>query len=218
MATIDQLVTRIARRLRRKAESGSNLQGEILDELGTAQDFLEESATLPWFLEVRVERAITANVSSFLPSTTETFLRMRDDVPVKYIDPTGAAVEDVFLPAQSELLILFQRFPGTGEIPKEWVLDGANIIVRPKPTQPITYVIRFLGKDPTTPAEGATTLWSTHYSALLMNTAGREIAWTLRDTDATTRFEADLSIARSEYIRSITAREQAGQVHEMGDP
>lgn len=218
MATIDEIVTRIGRRVRRKVTSGNNLQSEIIDELLHAQDKLEEGATLPWFLKKVEARAISADAFSFPPSTSDTFLRMQDDEPVKYIDPTGVAAEDIFLPSQSELLLLLQRFPGTGAIPKEWVLDGANIIVRPKPTQAITYNVRFLRKDPTAPVEGATTLWSLHYSELLMSMTGKVIASSLRDNDATNRFEKDLSIARTEFIRSVTARQEAGQVHIMGDP
>lgn len=218
MATINNLVTRIGRRLRRGVPDGSNLQSEILDELTHAQDKFEESATLPWFLQTSASRAISANVFSFTPNDSGIFLRLLDDEPVKYVDPTGIAVEDFFLPAQSELLILLQRFPGAGLVPKEWVLDGANIVVRPKPTQAITYTIRYFHKDPTAPVNDATTLWSLHYGDYLMNSAGMEIAISLRDSDAAKRFETNLSIAKTAFIRSITAREEAGQVHIMGDP
>lgn len=220
MATIDDLITRIGRRLRRKITSGTNLHTEVLDELTNAQNQLEEGATVPWFLNTTEVVAKGANASTIdmQADLTSTFIRLQDDEPVKYVDPTGAAVEDIFLPAQSEILILLQRYPGTGDVPKEWALDGQNIVVRPKPTQGISYNIRYVRKDPTLPAAGATTLWSLHYAALLMNMAGREIAWTLRDNDATQRFETDLGIARTEFIRSLLARENAGQVHEMGDP
>jgi len=50
MASINEIVTRIARRLRRPAVSGSNLQTEIIDELAAAQAKLEEGPTLPTYL------------------------------------------------------------------------------------------------------------------------------------------------------------------------
>ncbi len=220
MATIDNIVTRIARRLRRTATSGSNLQSEIIDELVHAQNKLEEGATLPWFLKHMEEEAVLANVDVIDTDgdLAASFIRFQDDRPVTYTDPTGVATEKVDLPQQSELLILFQRYPGTGLLPKEFTLDEDNILLRPIPTQAITYQVRMFRKDPTVPAEGTTTLWSINFSDLLMNLAGREIAWSLRDDVAQARFTEDLVVARREYIKSVAAREDAGQVHIMGDP
>jgi len=220
MATIDSIVTRIGRRLRRGVLTGTNLNTEIIDELVAAQDKLEEGATLPWFLKHKESEPANANVEiiDVVIDLTATFIRFGDDEPLVYTDPTGDADEKVVLPQNSELLIMKQRFPGTGDIPKEFTLLGSEVILRPIPTQAITYQFRFLRKDPTVPAEGETTLWSTHFSDLLMNKAGMEIAWTLRDETAAQRFERDLVIATSNFIKAVTAREEAGQVHIMGDP
>ncbi len=220
MATIDSIVTRIGRRLRRGIASGSGLHTDTLDELVNAQNTLEESTTLPWFLAHKESEAAGANteIVDVVADLTATFIRFIEDEPVVYTDPTGAAAEKVVLVPNSELLIMKQRFPGTGTIPKEYVLLGDEVILRPIPTQAITYQFRFFRKDPTVPAEGATTLWSTHFSDLLMNLAGLEIAWSLRDDVAGGRFERGLAIARSNYIKVVLAREEAGQVHVMGDP
>lgn len=218
--TIDNIVIRIGRRLRRSVAEGTTLLVEVIDELVRAQDALEERTTLPWFLLHKEEEAALANIEtiSVVSDLVANFIRFIDDEPVVYIDPTGNAVEKVVLNSNSELLIMKQRFPGTGDIPKEYTLLGEEVIVRPIPTQAITYQFRFYRKDPTAPAAGVTTLWSTNFSDLLMNMAGKEIAWTLRDNDATARFEKDLIVAQSNFIKAIIAREQAGQVHVMGDP
>jgi len=218
--TIDNIVTRIGRRLRRGVGAGTTLLTEIIDELVRAQDELEERVTLPWFLMHKEAEITVANteIINVVSDLTSNFIRFIEDEPLVYTDPTGEATEKVVLPQNSELLITKQRFPGTGEIPKEFVLLGEEIIVRPIPTQAITYQFRFFRKDPTAPALGVTTLWSKNFSALLMNLAGKEIAWTLRDNDATTRFETDLALAQSNFIKAVEAREQAGQVHVMGDP
>ena len=220
MATIDSIVTRIGRRLRRGIASGTNLHTETIDELVAAQDKLEEGVTLPWFLKHKETEAASADVEiiDVVADLTAKFIRFVDDEPLVYTDPTGNADEKVVLPQNSELLIMKQRFPCTGDITKEFTLLGSEVILSPIPTQANTYQFRFFRKDPTAPAEGATTLWSTHFSDLLMNKAGMEIAWTLRDADASARFEKDLIIATSNFIKAITAREEAGQVHEMGDP
>lgn len=221
MASINGLVTRIARRTRRSATTGSNFHGEIIDELVAAQNKLEEGATLPWFLQVEEEEAQTANAETIdtVAELANVFIRFLDDDPLLYLDPAAASgAELVEIVQNSEFRIMKQRFPRTGLIPKEFVLIGKDIFLRPIPTQALTYTVRFFRKDPTVPAEDATTLWSKNYSDLLMNMAGKEIAWTLRDFDVESKFEKDLAIAYSQYIKSVTARENAGQVHVMGDP
>lgn len=220
MATIDEIITRIGRRLRRGVASGSNFQGEIIDELVAAQSKLEEAPTLPWFLQHEETEAQAANAETIdvVAELEATFIRFLDDDPLLYLDPTGAADELFEVVQNSELRIMKQRFPGTALVPEEFVLVGKDIFLRPIPTQAITYTVRFYRRDPTAPAEGATTLWSTNFSDLLMNMAGVEIAWTLRDNDAFARFERDLALARTAFIKVVAARENAGQVHVMGDP
>lgn len=221
MASIDSIVTRIGRRLRRGVAVGSNLVTEIIDELAQAQDKLEEAPTLPWFLQIEETESQAANVETIdtVAELTNTFIRFLDDDPLLFLDPAAVAGAELSEIVQnSEFRIMKQRFPGTGAIPKEFVLIGKDIFIRPIPTQAITYTVRFYRKDPTTPAIGATTLWSTNFSDLLMNTAGKEIAWTLRNEPAFAKFERDLISAKSDFIRVVTAREQAGQVHVMGDP
>lgn len=221
MATIDQTIVRVARRLRRGAATGTNLHAEIIDELVAAQDKLEEGATLPWFLQIEEEEIQSANTETIdtVAELTDTFIRFLDDDPLLFLDPDAEAGAELSEVTQnSEFRIMKQRFPETGNIPKEFVLIGKDIFIRPIPTQAITYTVRFYRKDPTAPAEGATTLWSTNFSDLLMNMAGKEIAWTLRDDAAFARFERDLAEARSAYIKAVIARENAGQVHVMGDP
>jgi len=221
MATIDEIVTRIGRRLRRGVGEGTNLQIEVIDELVSAQNKLEEAATLPWFLQHEETEAQAANAETIdtVDELAETFIRFLDDDPLLFLDPAAPATDELSEIVQnSELRIMKQRFPGTGLIPREFVLIGKDIFVRPIPTQAITYTVRFYRKDPTVPATGTTTLWSTNFSDLLKNMAGKEIAWTLRDMDAFKLFNDDLAIAKNGFIKVVAARENAGQVHVMGDP
>lgn len=221
MATIDKIVVRIGRRLRRGVTAGSNLHTEVIDELVAAQDKLEEATTLPWFLQHEETEAQDANVETIdiVSELVATFIRFLDDDPLLFLDPAAnAGAELSEITQNSEFRIMKQRFPETGAIPKEFVLIGKDIFLRPIPTQAITYTVRFYRKDPTAPEEGAVTLWSTNFSDLLMNMAGMEIAWTLRDEMALGRFERDLASARSNFIKVVAAREAAGQVYVMGDP
>lgn len=221
MATINELVTRIARRVRRKAESGSNFHTEIIDELLHAQNKLEEGVTLPWFLHVEETESQAADIETIdvVAELSSTFIRFLDDDPLLFLNPAATANAELLeITQNSEFRIMKQRFPETGLLPKEFVLIGKDIFIRPIPTQAITYTVRFYRKDPTVPLEGATTLWSTNFSDLLMNMAGKEIAWTLRDDTAVKKFETDFAFAYLQYIKAVTARENAGQLHVMGDP
>ena len=221
MATIDEIVTRIGRRLRRGVGVGTSLLTEVIDELVSAQNKLEEAATLPWFLQHEEEEAQPADTETIdtVDELADTFIRFLDDDPLLFLDPAaGADAELSEIVQNSEFRIMKQRFPGTALIPREFVLIGKDIFVRPIPTQAITYTVRFYRKDPTVPATGATTLWSTNFSDLLKNMAGKEIAWTLRDMDAFKLFNDDLAIANVAFIKAMAARENAGQIHVMGDP
>ena len=143
---------------------------------------------------------------------------MQDDEPLSYTDPTGNSTELIPVVPQSERKILLQRYPGTGDVPKEFIIDGNLIVVRPIPNQEITYTFRYYRKDPTIPAAGATTLWSRHFSNLLMNMAGKEIAWSLSNEAAFQRFNNDLNTAYQQFRNAVIAREESGMEHTMGDP
>ncbi len=216
--TTDDLITLLTRRLRRAAASGSNFEIEIIGELVHAQRKLEEGPTLPWFLKLTAIVDIGAN-EEVVPfaDTGSSVIRLQDDKALAYHDPTEAAPEPIEVPQQSELAILHARNPGTGEVPREFYVEDAACIVRPIPTQALQYALRFYRKD-TEPVLAASTLWMINFPDLIMNMAGVELAWSLRDELATKRFTDDLVIARDRYIKMVAAREEAGQSHVMGDP
>lgn len=214
---LDDIINLIARRVRRKAESGSNLQVEIISEVVHAQRKLEEGPTLPWFLREEATTTASASTGKFsLDDTGYSIIRLQDDKPVAYQDPAGKALENVEVYAEAELKILHGRYPGTAEVPRGWFLDDKDVVVRPIPTQSINYVLRFYHHD-TEPVLGEATLWTANFPDLIMNMAGFEIAWSLRDNEATTRFETNLARARDKFVKAVEAREQAGQDHVMGD-
>lgn len=217
-STTNDLITLLTRRLRRGAASGSNFETEIVGELVHAQRKLEEGPTLPWFLKLTTIVEIDAN-AEIVPfaDTGSSVIRLQDDKALAYIDPEGADPEPIEVPQQSELAILHARNPGTGEVPREFYVEDAACIVRPIPTQALQYKLRFYRRD-TAPVLEASTLWMINFPDLIMNMAGAELAWSLRDEVALKRFTDDLATARNRYIKAVAAREDADQNHIMGDP
>ncbi len=217
-STTDDLITLLTRRLRRAAASGSNFETEIVGELVHAQRKLEEGPTLPWFLKTTATIIVDADDAEVLfEDTGLSVIRLQDDKALAYTDPEGVADETIEVPQQSELAILHARNPGTGLVPREFYVEDAACIVRPIPTQILTYTIRVYSKD-TAPVLSASTLWMINFPDLIMNMAGVELAWSLRDEFALKRFTDDLAIARNRYFKAVHAREDAGQLHVMGDP
>lgn len=214
---LEDIILLIARRCRRSAENGSNFQIEIISEIIHAQRKLEEGPTLPWFLKKSAEISVGAN-DPLVPfdSSGYSIIRLQDDKPLAYQDPTGSSPEPIEVFQEAELKILTQKYPGTGAVPKEFYVETDVAIVRPTPTQALTYVLRFYHHD-TEPVLGAATLWTANFPDLIMNLAGFEIAWSLRNTEAAQFFERGAQLARDKFVKAVTAREEAGQEHIMGD-
>lgn len=225
MSTIDELETRIGRRLRRGVGAGTNLRIEIIDELVAAQVKLEEGPTLPWFLLDRKTKVVTGVHSEVLLTTDfADFLRVWDGGRgLEVLDPNVTDVDEEpykVVPFDDDLTVVLQKHSGSVTdsvtLPKIAFQEGDTIFIRQEQKIDRTYRLHAYWKDPTVPATGVTTLWSINFSDLLMNMAGREIAWTLRDDASQTRFTEDLTLARSNFIRAVAARADAGQEHEMG--
>jgi len=91
VATIDQIIVRIGRRLRRGVADTTTLHTEIVDELVAAQNMLEEGATLPWFLEIEEIEVQPANTETIdtVAELADKFIRFLDDDPLLFINPAG---------------------------------------------------------------------------------------------------------------------------------
>lgn len=225
MSTIDKVVVRIGRRLRRGVGIGTNLETEIIDELVHAQEKLEDGPTLPWFLLDRKTKTVVGVHSEVtLDTDFVDFIRVWDGgrgLEVLDSSITSADAEKFkIIPFDDDLTVVLQKQSGsvTNDItlPKIAFQEGDTIFIRQEQKIDRTYRLHAYWRDPTPPATGATTLWSKNFADLLMNMAGREIAWTLRDDASEARFEKDLNVARTQFIRAVAARADAGQEHEMG--
>lgn len=217
MANTRELVELIARRVRRAAAQASNFESEIILELKHAQEKLEEGPTLPVFLKADATISPAANAGELLLANmnpANSVIRIQDDVPLAYNDTVSD--ELVEIPLESELKILRQKYPGEAEQAKLAVFAGDKFIIRPVPTTAYVYTVRHYKHD-TAPTKDNSTLWTINFPDLIMNMAGYEVAYTLRDSEAMARFEKDQVIARTRFIRAVAAAEEAGQTHIMGD-
>lgn len=221
MASIQQLVNRIARRARRKASTGSNMEAEILDELQVATDKFERGPTLPWFLLTRQTLLVTG-AHEFVPFTGNFagFIReWEDGNGLERFNPLADATAETFVTLKKvdDFLVIQQNFPGDAEFPGQYLIEGERFVVRGRPTGDVTYRQWFYKADPTAVAIAATTSWSTHVPDLIMGEAGMVISFSLRDSDATAFFRAIRDEARNQMIRENQARMDAHCERVMGD-
>ena len=213
-ATAD-IIGLIAKRCRRAAPDGSIFQAEIITEIVHAQRKLEEGPTLPWFLKRTSTITSPAGESIIgLDSVGYPVIRLQDDKPVSFVHPE--APEPIEIHQEAEWKILTQKYPGTADSPVEFYIENNEIWFRPIPLLEWNYVIRFYHND-IEPVIGGTTLWLRYFPDLVMNLAGYEVAWSLRDQVAADRFGRDLQVSRHRFVNAVAAREEAGQTHIMGD-
>lgn len=224
MSTINQLVSRIKRRLTRTNDTA--IEASIIDELVAAQEDLEDEAMLPAFLggnEFTLAAPLTGATAD-LKALVVGFLRLdyQAGKAVFYQDTTQDE-QWVAIKRYDDREQLKQTFPGAlvaGGFPLGYHMNDGVIELRPTPTVsvPATIRVRYYKSDPTTPVAGATTLWSSRAPTLLMATAGVEIAKYLRDDAALQYFGQKLGQARVKLVRRDQADEDSDQEYVMGDP
>lgn len=205
MATTNELVNRIKRRLSRQNTPG--IDADILDELAQAKERLERKPTLPAFLLVKQE--INSALEEIDLSTTLTrFIRVWNSDGVRYNN--GTTEEPWTKIEKFESLDRLQdRHPGTAQFPLGYCVFGDNIILRPRPTAALDYRIRFYQTEATAPAAGNSTKWTLRESELLMANAGMVLAQQLRDKDALAFFNSMWQRAEREFYHRQVADEWA---------
>lgn len=226
MATVDQLVARIKRRLSRRNDT--TIDSLIIDEMAAAIEELESRPGLPHFLEHWKDSAVLADVGEIavtgLVEPTGRFIRPMNDGPFSVLD-TSIATGDQYklIRRYPSLETLLTDLTGTTEgFPEGYVIShnmtsGIIIVVRPIPTVARTYRFRYYRGDPTAPAAAGTNLWTTHAGPLVLAETGFNVAQYLRDQAALQFFAQKRAEARREFINSAAALEMADFDNSMGD-
>lgn len=226
MATTDQLVSWIKRRLSRRNDA--SIDTIIIDELGFAQEELESKPGLPLFLQHWKDTLIAANTGeipvSSLKETTGRFIRPVNDGPLSILDTTVVTGDPYKLIRRYPSLeaLLTDKTGTTEGFPEGYVIDnktatGFVIVVRPIPTVDQTYRFRYYRGEATAPAVGNSTLWTTNAGPLLLAETGFNVAQFLRDQAALQFFAQKRAEARRDFINGVTAMEMADFDNSMGD-
>lgn len=226
MATVDQLVARIKRRLSRRNDT--TIDSLIIDEMAAAIEELESKPGLPHFLEHWKDSVVAANIgevpTTTLVETTGRFIRPMNDAPFSVLD-TSIETGDQYkmIRRYPSLETLLTDKTGTTEgFPEGYVIShkhsvGIVIVVRPIPTVERTYRFRYYRGDPTAPVAAGTNLWTTHAGPLVLAETGFNVAEYLRDQNALGFFGQKRVEARRDFINSVTAMEMADFDNSMGD-
>lgn len=219
MATGQQIVDRIKRRLSRKSDI--ILPTDILDEANAAMETLESKPTLPKFLSSAQNMTGTGSHSTLDFATLTGFLRLAD-LGLWVNNPTIAAIAEPLtqLTQDNDYQVLISRALGTGDataLPERYAMLGRVAQLRPRQIVDRAYVVFCYQRDPIALTLGNSNLWSTNAPGLLTAYAGIRISRYLRDKEALQLFIADRNEAMADFLRSENAADDAAQEYVMGD-
>jgi hypothetical protein len=206
VATTDQLVSRLRRRLTRLT---TNIDATILDELAAAQTWLEDRPTLPFFLLTSFTPTLTGETLNLL-TMSPNYIRLADDDPVRVQD-TSLVYPWVKLSKDDTLEVLYSRELGTTtSYPLYYAQHGFDLYFRAIPATPQTIRVRCYQRVSTVPVAGNSTLWTTHAGDLLMSVAGREVAKYLRDNESAKYYDEMFSREWTALLKRNEAQAMAG--------
>lgn len=192
---------------------GSRLDAGIILELQQAQKKLERAAVLPFFLRRWMEYTDYPADASYIPLPDD-FLRFEDDVPYPMwradAPPSGGW----------NPLARVGTFEGMGMretvdagVPRRFALQNGNIYFFPPPNGSFSYRLFYLGTEPALVSDAATNGWLTHYSDLLVDTAGLRVAQMARDAGAVQLFSAAVADDIAAMQMNEIAREVNGRFY-----
>lgn len=204
-------VSRIQRLLGFRSDKAT----EIIDDLQTAQIELEAEGELPWFLLVEeVSIAVTSGDRTVAVPTG--FIRQHEEGGLFLFDSTADEDEQwtQLEKATPETLRLAYQ-SGTGA-PAAYTLVGSEFQIYPIPDDDYTLKLtKYYAKDDVLDTD-IENEWLGKAHKLIIGVAGQKIAESLRDAGALQTFSSMEAEGRMELNTFQTAREEHGQVRQMG--
>jgi hypothetical protein len=214
MATTNQLVDRIKRRLSRPNVTA--LDATIIDELNATQENLEGRSTLPSFIITTSPITLVAEDDQIsVAADLSTFIRLIDDSPVQVSIPDA---DEPWAPVKKFITEeeLKGRYPGHGSLPLGWAFIFPLITIRPIPDTTVNLRLRYYSRI-TAMAAGNSTLWTVNAPDLLVAQTGMEVAQQVRDLNALAYFKDKYKTANKDYIQRLSAEEMAGLSTSRGE-
>lgn len=207
-ASLDILMGRLGR-------TDPDLRAKCLLEMQLAQEALEQSETLPWFIQGEKAEATTdANERRLrLPAD---FLRESEEQALLLVNSDGSK-KDLPKEGYDELLAYYGQQVGP---PEAYAIRGEYLLFFPIPDQEYSvefssYYGRQTPPEDTTASENA---WFRNAADLVIARAGLLIATNyLKDAELTSTFDGLLGDAKKRLFHLEVAREEANRSRDMED-
>lgn len=208
--TRDEAITLIQQQLSFRTDQASN----AVLYLKLAQQTLEKSATLPWWLRSEYSTISTSADEQRIPVPAD-FLREDEDSQLAYV-PADTSADIVHLDKDTtdQLEAFYQRRTGA---PEAYSLDGDYFRLFPIPDDVYTIRMVYLKKD-TVLDTNVENKWLKHLPYLLMGVAGGMLAGPLRDTTAQKTFIGWAQEGMRLLLTENNARENANIDPQIGGP
>lgn len=197
------------------SRTDADLDTLIPIEMDQAQFEFERSGQPPWFLLTEDATAETELGERRLP-VPEDFLLETEDDALWLISPETGEPQQL---DKGELDASTAYWGLTEGTPTGYALAGNYFHLFPTPDAVYSIRLKYYAADakPTVMAAGATNLWLTYASDLLLARTGRRMAMYLRDSELAQLFAADEQTAAARLLTEQTARDEANRNRSKGD-
>jgi len=179
----------------------TGLDEYILTELMMAQDSLEATEPLPWFLIATASLVTMAGVD-------------RVTLPVDFVREYAEAGHESSLTVEASdgwrplrkvgVQTLLDLLPASG-LPTKYAVVGRYVRLHPTPDAAYNMSMLYYSRD-TRLSEVEKNAWLTYAPDLLVAKAGLQVARFLRDMNAVALFKEDLAVAAARLAQHIVAR------------
>lgn len=192
----------------------TDLADTCVTQLILAQDRLERSAILPWFL-LSEDSTITTLASEPRIVIPSDFLRECEDDALWRYNPEAESGEEQWTKlVKDDLDYLREVYPDTGK-PTHYALSGGYFWLLPTPDDIYTIRQRYFAKGASL-ATDIENSWLKYAPELLIGEAGLPLAASLRDADAATEFGRKRTEGNARLVIDETARAMANRRLVMG--
>lgn len=188
----------------------SDKQDEIISALAQAQELLEGGTSLPWFIisEDETINLVAENGTFTLPTNF-----------IREVEETGEdsfSVNDLMYINKVDYTAAKSRFGlSTAGYPSCYALRRNSLVFFPAPDTDIEITWSYYAKQDSL-STASTNSWLDNIPYLLIGMAGKRVATQLRDMAAVSAFADMESTWAGNYLRKLTAREEANRQYALG--
>lgn len=207
--TLDLLMKRLGNR------TDPDLRAACLLEMKIAQESLESSETLPWFVLSEATYAETEAGERRVPLPPD-FLRESQEQEFRYYQADGTKKSIV----KGDYDRLRSEFEGTSGPPEYYAIRGQYLIVFPTPDAiyKVEFSSYYARQEPPTDTVESVNGWFRNFPDLILARAGFVVASVhLKDPELIQTFSALITEAQRRLFHAEVARDEANRTRTMED-